>query len=988
MNKKLEVRLLGKFDVRCDGIPISISARAAQSLFAYLILSAGISHRREKLAGLLWPDSSEGTSRDNLRHALWRVRKALPSKPTTEYLLADDLSITFNASAEYCLDAAALEHLDENAFADELIEVLSEYQGELLPGFYDEWVVLEREHLNSIFEHHMARLMSLLQDEKRWLDILDWGERWIKLGQKPEPAYRALMSAHAAKGDMSKVAATYERCVKSLSEFGIEPSEQTKELYERLKAGQENLGTEATSFVTEAHKRPLRTNLPVPITSFIGREKEVEEVVELVGRYRLITLTGSGGVGKTRLAVQSANQLLSNFQDGVYWIELAPLMDDALVPQVIAQVLDVHESHSQPLAESLKIFLRQKQLLLVLDNCEHLITACAQLANDLLTQCANLRILVTSREAMGITGEVMYQVPTLSLPKPQRLTLIDLLLGYEGIRLFIERASAVKSDFTLTEQNAAAVLQICQRLDGIPLALELAAARIKLLSAERIAEHLNDRFNLLTQGSRTALPRQQTLRATIDWSYDLLPEDARILFRRLSVFAGGFTLEAAEGICSEEPLTARTLLDILSRLVDRSLVRVERQAGDARYRMLETLSEYALEKLDETGETDRLRQRHCNFFVDLATQTEPKLKGAEQFDWLDRLELEHDNLRAAWEWAISNDNELALKLASALLDYWLMRGNPSEGRLWLAQLLPRTDPWGQTAERAQVLGVAGRLAYAQRDFTMAQRLLEESLADARISAEKKGIAFALWWLGRTAIRRRDDHTAQTFTEECLKIYQDLQDRWGIAMAIYQLADLAAVQGRYAQAEERYMESLSKFQELGDKYRVGYVLNGLGELSRLLSDYERAGKYYGEHIDILREQRSSVALVAPLVNQAWVSLHAGDYHKAKKLFEETLQLSNEHGNKSAMVDCLAGFASVLGRIGRPEHAVRLFGAVESQLESIGMAGRLDPSDQKELDHYVAAARSQLDEATFEKAWAEGRGMTSEQAIAFAFEESKE
>jgi non-specific serine/threonine protein kinase len=435
-------------------------------------------------------------------------------------------------------------------------------------------------------------------------------------------------------------------------------------------------------------------------------------------------------------------------------------------------------------------------------------------------------------------------------------------------------------------------------------------------------------------------------------------------------------------------LTPRALLDILTRLIDRSLVRVGRQAGDVRYRMLETLSEYAREKLEETGETDHLRQLHCSYFVNFAEEAAPKLKGAEQFEWLDRLELEHDNLRAAWDWAINNDDESALRLAQALLDYWLMRGNPSEGRLWLAQLLPQTVLEEQTSNRARVLGVAGRLAYAQRDFVMAQWLLEESLSHAREAGNKTDIAFALWWLGRIAIRRRDDQTAQAFTAESLTLYQGLHDRWGIAMAIYQLADLAAVQSQFTQAEERYLDSLAKFKEIGDKYRVGYVLNGLGELSRLRGDYERAGKCYGEHIEILREQRSPVALVAPLVNQAWVALHRSDYSKAKALFEETLILSNEHGNKSAMVDCLAGFASVLGMIGRPGQAAQLFGAVESLLESLGMAGRLDPSDQKEFDHYVAAVRSQLDEAAFEKAWAEGRGMTSEQAIAFAVKESKE
>src|SRR5215217_4553991 len=524
----LEVRLLGAFEVKRDGKAVAIPSRPAQSLFAYLILSAGTLHRREKLAGIMWPDSLEETARDNLRHALWRIRKALRAGPKVEYLLADDLSIAFNASVEYRLDAAELEKLHDIAPADELIAVLSEYQGELLPGFYDEWVVLQREHLYSIFEHHMSRLMSLLQDEKRWLDILDWGERWIKLGQKPEPAYRALMSAHAAEGDMSKVAATYERCVKTLRELGIEPSDQTRALYERLKAGKEKGEMEPAVVAAEKRKNPRKTNLPVPITSFIGREKEVEEVVKTVGKNHLVTLTGSGGVGKTRLAIQSSNKLLDKFKDGVWWIDLVGLSDPALVSQAVAKVVDLHEVPNQPLIETLVEELQMRQVLLVLDNCEHLIFACAQLADRLLSGTKFLKILATSREALDILGETVWLVPSLSLPDAQDSVTVKKLSKSESIHLFMERATVRQPQFTLTDQNANAVVQICRRLSGMPLAIELAAARVKMMTVDEIASRLDDRFSLLTSGNRSALPRQQTLRATIDWSHDLLSEPERV----------------------------------------------------------------------------------------------------------------------------------------------------------------------------------------------------------------------------------------------------------------------------------------------------------------------------------------------------------------------------------------------------------------------------------------------------------------------------
>jgi predicted ATPase/DNA-binding SARP family transcriptional activator len=1164
----LEVRFLGTFEVKYKQKPIQIASRPAQSLFAYLILNAGVTHRREKLAGLLWPDSLEETARDNLRHALWRLRKALPSNPKTEYLLVNELSIVFNASSDYWLDAAPLEKLDDSASIDELKAVFSDYQGELLPGFYDEWVVLEREHLYSLFEQHMARLMSLLQAEKRWLDILDWGERWIKLGQKPEPAYCALMSAHAAKGDMSKVAVTYQRCVKSLKEFGVEPSRETKELYERLKAGtlaparaaiahvpagtvtflftdiegssrlaqahpnewetllgrhhailresiesnngylfqivgdgfcaafhtpndalhaavqaQQKLQTENWGIVpikvrmgihtgeAEVHDQQYRgyftlslvqrlmsaghgrqillshatenllrghlpkdvnlldlgeqkfkdilqpvrvfqvlapelqeefpalralnvfpNNLPIQLTSFIGREKELVEVVRLLGKHRLVTLTGPGGVGKTRLAIQSSNELLGKFKDGVWWVELASLPDAALVPQAVAQVLGVRESASQPLNKSLKDFLREKQLLLVLDNCEHLILTSAQFAVDLLSHCANLRILTTSREALGITGEMVHPVPTLSFPPIKSLTLTGLLLEYESIRLFVERAGAVKSDFALTDQNAAGVLQICQRLDGISLAIELAAARTRLLSAEQIAERLNDRFNLLTQGSRTALPRHQTLRAAIDWSHNLLTETEQILFRRLAIFIGGFTLEAVEFVGVGGDVSKSQVADLLGQLIDKSVVTVraglEDSESETRYGMLETIREYAREKLDESGETEHMCQRHRDYFIALAKRAEPKLKGGEQFRWLDRLELENDNLRAAWECAIESEAELALRLASALLDFWSMRGNPSEGREWLARLLPRTNHWGQTTKRAQVLSTVGFLAYLQADLAAARALLAEALPIFRAMGDSKETAFVLLWIGRVAYLQHDEPAAKTLTEECLRIYQDLKDQWGMAIAIYQLATLAVARGHYDEAEEGLMKSLAKFQELGDRHRTAYVLNALGELARLQGDYERAGEFYEKDIEMLREQRVWDALQNRLWNLAWVLLHRGDYRQARALLEEVLNIAKDDNNQQGMMGCLSGFGAILAIIGKPEQAAQLFDAVVSWFQGIGVIQPWEVSDQKEFDHYVAAVRDQLDEAAFAKAWAKGRTMTLEQAIEFALKETNQ
>lgn len=462
----LKVRLLGTFEVKYKKV-INIASRPAQSLFAYLIINAGTAHRREKLAGMLWSDSLEETVRDNLHHALWRLRKSLESGSSSRFLYADDLTISFKESSDYWLDAAELEKLSENASADELITVLSQYQGELLPGFYDEWVVSEREHLSSIFEPHMARLMPLLETGRRWLEILDWAERWVKLGQKPEPAYRALMSAHAAKGDMSKVAASYERCVKSLREFGMEPSEQTKELYKNLKLGKE--AANSISVATTPVRKEASSNIPVPLTSFVGRHKELKEIAELLSSSRLLTFTGPGGVGKTRLAIQTAHDCTKKFKHGVFWVGLVGLSDANLIPQEIAQSLNVREVSQEPLIETLKRHLKSKDLLLILDNCEHLIRACAQYAEQLLATCQKLKVLATSIEALGLFNENTWQVPSLPLPKMQEAPSLKELQEFASIEMFAERASHAKSGFALDEKNASSVAQICRHLDGIPL---------------------------------------------------------------------------------------------------------------------------------------------------------------------------------------------------------------------------------------------------------------------------------------------------------------------------------------------------------------------------------------------------------------------------------------------------------------------------------------------------------------------------------------
>ena len=950
----LEVRLLGKFEVRQDGKTIAITSRPAQSLFAYLILSAATAHRREKLAGMLWPDSLEETARSNLRSALWKIRKAFPSSTSPKYLLADDLTIAFNASAEYWLDAAELEKVNENVSADELMTTLSLYHGELLPGFYDEWVVLEREHLSSVFEHHMARLMSSLENEDRWLDILEWGERWIKLGQKPEPAYRALMIAHAAKGDMSKVAATYERCINSLHEFGIEPSEQTQALYERLKAGKVVHETGPAIPGREKPKESVKTNLPVPITSFIGREKEIEEVVRMLGRNRLVTLAGSGGVGKTRLAIQASQKLLDKFKDGVWWVELVGLGDPALVPQTVAKTLDVHEVPNQPLIETLVWELQTKQVLFVLDNCEHLIVACAQLAARLLSGTKNLRILATSREALDILGETVWPVPSLSLPDTQDSASIKALSKSESVRLFIERATLIQPQFSLTDQNANSVAQICHRLSGMPLAIELAAARIRMMTIDEIASRLNDRFSLLTSGNRSALPRQQTLRATIDWSHDLLTEPERILFRRLAVFAGGFTLDAAESICSHHDVQQSEVLDLLGRLVDKSLVVVEAAAedGQTRYRFLETIREYALQKLKNADEESSIRDQHLEYFRKLAEETEPHLYASEQAEWFGRTDAEIDNLRAALDWSVVDDagaeSEVRIRngfqLVGVLSWYW-QRSYSNEIVERLEHMLSRQTTAISSIERAGALSTIGFIHGTFGPTREARPYLEEALAIVRKHNDPLTLA---WTLTKLAIVTR------------------------------QLED-------YDSSLSLLNESLALTKELGTSGKAvdGMTLAWIGDVYLGRQDEVRAQKFYEEGIALLRETYNGNILAFADRRLGLLILKQGNYERAEILFRESLICNHEIGHQGGTTASLAALAKLALVQGKLTRAAQLYGIVDVRQEAL--KAPMMALDVAEYEHGTSALHSQLDEKTLKKFWMKGRSMPTERAIAFALDE---
>lgn len=782
------------------------------------------------------------------------------------------------------------------------------------------------------------------------------------------------------------------------------------------------------------------SSLPLQLTSFIGRERELAEVKDLLATVRLLTLTGPGGSGKTRLASQIATDLLAatEYPDGIGWVELGSISDSELVPQAVATALSVREQPGYPLIETLIDYLRSKQVLLVLDNCEHLTSACARLVNRLLRSCPHVRILATSRAPLRVVGESTWPVPPLAVPAPDRWAEITLgetqmeeLARFEAVQLFTARAAAVLPEFCLSVENTAAVAQICCRLDGLPLSLELAAARIKVLSPAQIAERLDNALALLTRGSPLAARRQQTLRATLDWSYDLLAAPEQILLRRLAVFVGGFTLEAAESVCLDEMLERTALLDTLSNLVDQSLVVVERPpSSEPWYWLLETIRQYSQEKLQAAGESSLLRDRHLTWCLALGEEAETGLRGPQQTAWLGRLEREHDNLRAALDWSQEAGYvESGLRLAASLHWFWDRRGYLSEGRARLQALLERSQeqsasvltlPASLRQARAYALYGAASLAFDQGDGQASAALAGESVALFRQLDDRRGLALALprlafasglasdqarrllaesleiaqeldevWLLGlnhmlvgQVAFFQGDYRPARAELEAALGLLRRSGDRWGLVHTLGPLGLLELGQGEFNQARSYLEESLLIARDLGDTRSMALITASVADVARCQKEYDRAEKLYVESMELYRKLGNKAEIPAILHNLGYIALGQGDYEGARTLFSESLQQQRERDNKAGVAEGLAGLAALAGAQAAPERGARLFGAAAAIRESV--QAPLWPAERFELETHEAATRAQLDGPTFAGLQTVGRALSVEQAVAYALQ----
>ncbi|HUG15876.1 MAG TPA: LuxR C-terminal-related transcriptional regulator [Thermomicrobiales bacterium] len=720
-------------------------------------------------------------------------------------------------------------------------------------------------------------------------------------------------------------------------------------------------------------------NLPIALSSLIGREQDIAAIRASLSREtaRMLTLTGPGGVGKTRLALEAALCLRDSFPNGVTFVDLAAIKETGLVAPAVASAVGVREQQGRPLLVTLPEVLASHAMLLIFDSCEHVIGPCAELAEQLLRVCPDLKMLCTSQQRLGVQGEIVYPVPALQAPDTDAVHVPHELTRFDAVRLFAERAVGASPNFVVDATNAPAIGRICRQLDGMPLAIEIAAGWIPTLTADQIANRLDDRLRLLSPPGRLANPRQQTLRGAIEWSYDLLDQRERLLFTRLSVFVGGCTLAAIETVCAEDGITEPDIIHLLSRLVDKSLVIAEEHGSENRYRLLGTLRLYAREKLVAEGEAKRLHERHAWHFLELAEAAERELWGPNLEQWLRRLETEHENLRAALRWSVGQGStEIALGLGAALCRYWRLRGHAGEGLSWLEGGLA-WNTGASVATRAKALEAAGLLARDRIDYVAAEGFLDGCLSLRREIGDMRGIALALNHLGTVAQFQGESGRAGMLHEESLSLFRKLDDTRGIALSLMTLGTMAQLRGDRDQAEAQYGEALQLFSSIDDTHGVAASLNNLGNLACARLDYDGADDLYTRSMLLFGGMGEKYEVASCLRNLSGVARDRGNLEQAKAYCRDSLNLFVALGDTFGVMTCLEMLADQAARQNDLERSALLYAASEKLRGAVSepRARRHDP----ERERTSLVIREHLGERDFERISELGRSLTLEQVI---------
>ena len=1013
MAPRLALHFLGIPELTLDNTPITTDRRKAVALLAYIAVNRG-KYTREFLSGLLWPDYEQTNAFSNLRRTIWEVHQAIGD----EWLIADRESVRLNPDSEIDLDIARFQNLitqsrqqaDISLRISLLVDSVKLYRNHFLTGFslkdafpFNEWAYAESQDLRQKLADALTTLSddycALGQPEK----AIPYARRLISLDPLNESAHRQLMEVYLQAGQHSAALKQYQTCEQILrKELNLDPQPETRALYKKIRKGD----LKPVRIEEKAEAIEPKHNLPLQLSSFIGRETEIDAVANLLARNRLVTLAGVGGIGKTRLALQVGQKVLNNYLNGVWFVELDSLSDPALVPQTIASVFDIKESHNYPITEILKNFLREKTVLLIVDNCEHVLEGCAQLINALLTSCPNIKVLATSREILKMEGEATYYLPSLSLPEDDYL-LTEKLAEYESVRLFAERATLALSSFVLTNESAQTVVEICRKVDGIPLAIELGAARVNILQIEEILKQLNDSFSLLASDNRVTLPRHQTLQSSMEWSWGLLAESEQIFMMQLSIFAGGWTLESAQAVCDGDTL------GLTSSLVKKSLIVVDQETGrETRYHFHEIVRQYAREKLVQAGEEEKIRTRHLEYFLQYSEQAESALKGPTQVEWYARLNDERDNIRAALEWAGKIDTEAGLYLASRLNVYWEIF-DLREGAQWLEEFIQKTESKGYPHARAKALHALGWYKNLLERLVEARSAAQESLDSYQTCGDKHGEVDALLLL----VSIVSPSEAGEFYQQALTLAQSINDKWRTAYALY-------LAGGYHQARHSYLkEALTLFREVGDLrhiakcmvelarvellnneiksaqerlseatilYRqlnvkggisgMSSVLQGYGQIAAVQGDYEQAYTYLQEGSALADENGYRIDYLFARSRLGYLALSRGNITDAHEIFIETLQSFFNDNNDIGVIFTLEGMSGLFVVVGKPEISAQLMGWADALRERVG--DPRPPLEQADVDKIIAACIVKMGEVAFSDAYDEGQKMSMDQAVALA------
>ena len=947
----LAFNLLGQFqatDVR--GRHLEFPTNKAQALLAYLLVEESnkrsVNHKRESLMMLFWPDILLESAQANLRQTLYRLRKSLPDiEIKANYfeplIISDRRHVSINPRVSYYLDVADFEQgirSGKKGASDEriasLAEVVTLYRGDFLENVtipdsqeFDKWAEQIRQQLRRDVLAALHHIGQHAIDHGAYDRAEEVARRQIAIDDYHEAGYQQLMIALAAKGQRTDALTEFNRLLHVLAnDLRVEPSRETTMLAEvigREQYDRESIYLGERQVITDSNYPKLKrevafpdvvnneaktsqspekppSNLPYELNRFIGRQQELKAICDLFEQKhsRLVTLKGPGGVGKTRLALRVAAQLLPRFQDGVWFVELEQLTNPVLITQLTVRTIGLVEEDGQTRMQTLIEYLRPRKVLLILDNCEHLIEDVAEFAHSLLRATPGLSILATSREPLDIEGEILWAIPPLTTPDIVEEISLDALDGYEAIDLFLERASSVEPGFHVNQQNALAICQICAYLDGIPLGIELAAARLRAFSVEDIVTRLDDRFSFLV-GTRTSMPRQQTLKSLIDWSYELLPDKERKVMRRLSVFAGGWSIAAAEKVCSGRGVEEGQVFELLAQLVDKSLVVSEMQQGVIRYRFLETIRQYATNRLEEAGEDAEYADKHAQYFLRLARDSYGKCWGRDQGIWLDRLEREHFNLRKAMEHFQNYDptGEALLRMAGCLWRYWEVRGYINMGRYWITLALEE-NPEASTYVRANGLRGAGILARQQSDYREAKEYHEESLALFRQLGSEYNLQIArqLDALGEIKQYNGNYEEAIELHKESLSLQEVIGDKEGVAASLAHLGVIARERGRYKDAEKLLTQSLQLNRQQGDRLRIGVDLNNLGFVATRQCHYEQALALHEEAVQQYRDLNNKLGISESLMNLGNVAKDRGDFLRAHVFYRECLDYKRELGDR--------------------------------------------------------------------------------------------